>query len=368
VKKLKIKETQRVLVYKDGKIHKFLNPGLHRFWRLWKYEFEYFDITIPEFTTNWTNIIIKNHPHIVEQNFELINVKDNQVAVVFLDGKLYKVFEPGSTTLIWKIINTVSVEYIDISEYFEIPKNKTQLFTKMLKESDQIKNFVVPEAHQGLLYVNGNLIKTLVAGTFAFFKGQNSIEVFIVDIRLQGLEVQGQEILTKDRVSIRLNFEATYKIVDSKKAVTTVKNFEDYLYKELQLSLRKAVSNKTLDELLEEKESLAGDIKTFSGERIKTAGLELVSTGVKDIILPGDMRAILNKVVLAQKEAQANNIKRREEVAATRSLLNTAKLIENNPTMMRLRELEAIENITQKVEKLNIYGGLNELLGQIIPK
>lgn len=87
---------------------------------------------------------------------------------------------------------------------------------------------------------------------------------------------------------------------------------------------------------------------------------------LKDIILPGDIREILNQVVTAEKQAQANLIRRREETAATRSLLNTARLMEDNPLLVRMKELETLERIADKVEKLTVVGGLDSLLEQTV--
>ena len=90
------------------------------------------------------------------------------------------------------------------------------------------------------------------------------------------------------------------------------------------------------------------------------------SVGVKDIILPGDMKEILNRVVETEKAAQANVIKRREETAAARSLLNTARLMDENPTLMRLKELEVLEKVTEKVDKLTVFGGLDGVLNDTV--
>jgi regulator of protease activity HflC (stomatin/prohibitin superfamily) len=88
--------------------------------------------------------------------------------------------------------------------------------------------------------------------------------------------------------------------------------------------------------------------------------------GVKDIILPGDMKDILGKVVEAEKLAQANVIRRREETNATRSLLNAAKVMEDNPTALRLKELESLEKVTEKVGNISVYGGLDGVLDQLV--
>jgi regulator of protease activity HflC (stomatin/prohibitin superfamily) len=87
---------------------------------------------------------------------------------------------------------------------------------------------------------------------------------------------------------------------------------------------------------------------------------------VKDLILPGEIKLLLNQVVEAEKYAQANLIKRREEVAATRSLLNTAKLIETSPTLLRLKELETLERLTEKVEKFTVFGGFDGMLRELV--
>ncbi len=102
-----------------------------------------------------------------------------------------------------------------------------------------------------------------------------------------------------------------------------------------------------------------GEIREFSE---CNRFVELKNIHIKDIILPGEMREIFNKVIEAKKRAEANIIKRREETAATRSLLNTAKLMKDNPTLARLKELEALEKITQTVGTLNIYNGLDGVL------
>lgn len=95
-------------------------------------------------------------------------------------------------------------------------------------------------------------------------------------------------------------------------------------------------------------------------------GIEVLGVGVKDVILPGEMKDILNSVVQAEKSAQANVIRRREEANATRSLLNTAKLIEDSPVLMRLKELEALEKITEKIDKLTVFGGLDGVMKQLV--
>ena len=92
----------------------------------------------------------------------------------------------------------------------------------------------------------------------------------------------------------------------------------------------------------------------------------MTSTGIKDIILPGEVRELMNRVIEAEKTAQANVIKRREETAATRSLLNTAKLMEDNPTLLRLKELEALEKVSEKVGNVVVANGMDGVLSDLV--
>ena len=142
----------------------------------------------------------------------------------------------------------------------------------------------------------------------------------------------------------------------------------EFVYKQLQFALREAVGARTLDELLGAKGALDREIEGTARAAIEARGIALVNVGVKDVILPGDMKEILNRVVEAEKVAQANLIRRREETAATRSLLNTARLMDENPTLMRLKELETLEKVTEKIGSLTVYDGLEGVLKNMVPR
>ncbi len=166
------------------------------------------------------------------------------------------------------------------------------------------------------------------------------------------MEVNGQEILTKDRVSLRINLSAMWQITDAATIKRELADAKDYLYRELQLALRTIVSTQTLDELLADKNSLNQQVLAIVAEKAATYGIALKSVGARDIILPGEMKAILTQVVEAQKLAEANLIKRQEETQATRSLHNTAKVMEGNPVLLRLKELEILVRIADRTAKV----------------
>ena len=228
---------------------------------------------------------------------------------------------------------------------------------------------LVPEHYAGVLTVEGKLLGLLAPGLHYYWRFLRDLKVETVDLRLQVLEVAGQEILTRDKVSLRVNLTAGYRITDVLTAFARQAKPVDFLYKELQFGLRAAVGTRTLDELLENKTVIDDVVNTHIKRRVEDSGgfgLEVESVGVKDIILPGDMKIILAKVVEAEKAAQANVIRRREETAATRSLLNTAKVMEDNPIALRLKELETLEKVTEKIDKISVFGGLDGVLKDLV--
>jgi regulator of protease activity HflC (stomatin/prohibitin superfamily) len=155
-----------------------------------------------------------------------------------------------------------------------------------------------------------------------------SFQTEIFDLRQQTIEVSGQDILSKDKVPLRLNLTAGFRIIDPLIAQNSLSDVVGYLYKELQFALRGAVGEKTLDGLLEDKGGIDRSIADYISSKIADYGIEINSVGIKDIILPGDIKTILSKVVEAEKAAQANVVRRREETAATRSMSPTYLVIE----------------------------------------
>jgi len=120
---------------------------------------------------------------------------------------------------------------------------------------------------------------------------------------------------------------------------------------------RCGIATRDLDAFLTDKDAVTDEFAESVRRRAGELGLEVVSVGVKDVILPGDMKDLLNRVTEAKKAAEANLIARREETAAMRSQANTARLLADNPTLMRLRELEVLERVATS-------GKMNVVLGE----
>ena len=369
LKRIVIAQHERGVYLKDRSIVKILEPGIYRVFDLFgRVAVEVHNLTVPEFNHPYVDVLVKENRDLLEKHFQFIELGEYEIGLVYKNAKLSGVLKPGTRQLYWKGLLDVKVEVLNIEQDFAVPKSKVGLIANARMDSmpREVINYVtiteVADNHVGLLVVDGELIQTLKPGLYAYWKFNRNIKVEQVEMRMQVMEVQGQEILTKDKVSLRVNLSAQYQITDPVVMRSKLSNVSDYVYREIQFALRQAVSARTLDSLLGNKDEL--DKVIFNGvkEKITELGVEVRSVGVKDVILPGDMKDILNQVVEAEKVAQANVIKRREETAATRSLLNTARLMDNNPTLMRLKELEVLEKVTEKVDKLTVFGGLDGVL------
>ena len=373
IKRIVIARHERGLYLKDRSITQILAPGVYwLFDPFGRVQVQICDLGTVEFTHPRVDVLVKDQAELCAQHFQVVELGDREVGLVYKDGKLSTLLPPATRQLYWRGPVEVKVEVIGIAEDCEVPRDKVALLARarpgeLLKSvTNAIYPVEVADEHVGLLIVDGELVKTLKPGLYAYWKFNRTVKVEQVDTRLQTQEVSGQEILTKDKVSLRVNLSAAYQVRDPVLARARLADFAGYLYRELQFAARQAIGTRTLDALLGNKGEL--DTVLYHSVRDKAAayGIEVQSVGLKDVILPGEMKDILNQVVQAEKAAQANIIKRREETAATRSLLNTARLMEENPILVRLKELEMLEKVTEKVGQLTVFGGLNGVLKDMV--
>jgi len=280
---------------------------------------------------------------------------------VYLDGRVARVIGPSSRVLFWKGPVNVTFERIDVRENPEVPAALVHVLGRLAPAA--CASFAsVEEGKRGLVYLDGRLVREMEPGNYGFWNVVSTPRFEVLEMRRQTVEVTGQEILTSDKVTVRVNISAVYEIVNVTSARAGVKDVGEFLYRALQIAVRQSLGKRTLEQVLAEKTDIDEAVSADVRREMETYGVRVSVIALKDIILPGDIRDILNQVVTAEKQAQANLIRRREETAATRSLLNTARLMEENPLLVRLKELESLEKIADKVEKITVVGGLNALL------
>lgn len=368
-----IADHQRAFLYVRDRFQRVLVPGRYRVSRLrGPVRVEVYDITEGLFSHGKAKFMLGQYAEQLAAYLHRFELTDTQVGLLYRDGHLADVLAPGSFLAAWKGVEDIRVEAIDIGDDFTIDQSLLALLGRGLKigQSREVAKAIayseVPDQHVGLLQVNGKLDSILQPGSYGFWKYNRSVVVKLLDMRLQAVEVSGQEILTRDRVSLRINLTAGYKVIEPEVVALQLNDHVAFIYRELQLCLREAVGTQPLDTLLADKDALNGVIAGGIRDKLSRYGIELISVGIKDIILPGEMKVILNQVVEAQKEAEANLIKRREETQAMRSLHNTAKMMDNNPTLLRLKELEALERVTGRIDRISVFGGLEGVLNDLV--
>ena len=378
--KIVVAETERALLFKNEQFVDVLMPGLHKFWDL-KNQYDYILEDITETLIDGVDSTVMNtvklHPEKMSEHVQTWETSEHEVGLVYqtsINGKatLKDIKAPAQEGAYWKGFTNIEVRKVDISENFKLDKTLARLVlaakSTPLRNSavNAITTSTIPERHLGFLEVDGEQTTQLKSGIHAWWKFNRNLKIKQIDTRLQNMEVNGQEILTKDRVGLRVNLSATWQVSDAKRVSEELADHTDYLYRELQLALRTVVSTQTLDELLVDKNKLNAQILEIVSSKTAEYGIVLKTVGARDIVLPGEMKAILTKVVEAEKLAEANLIRRREETQATRSLHNTAKVMEGNPTLLRLKELEVLERITSQISTLNVYGGLDGVMNDMV--
>ena len=315
--------------------------------------------------------VMEGELHFAEVPFEIL-MKDSNFA-----GKVRKFVIPdGEAGFIYRNSSLVNCakknEYIfwnvfeemDVKTYSMESDEIQDELTKNMMEYVPMKYYtkvVVPEGSVALLYLNKQFERTLSSGIYYFWNYKREVEAKVVNLKWQELAIAGQEILTKDKIGIRINVVCSYRITDAVKAVSERNNLGDSIYSFIQMTVRELVGNYRLDEILEKKVEIGDELKKIAKKNEDDFYVTFASFGIKDIILPGEIRDIMNTVLVAEKKAQANVIERREEVASTRSLMNTAKLMEENETLFQLKKLEYLERICSQVGEISVSNGGNVL-------
>lgn len=360
IMKIIINENERGFLFKNGKYLRTLEPGKHVLLGR-GYNVERMPVdTYPLCVVNCGLDTLLADPVLAKQ-LTVTEVADETLALHYIDGRFQEALTSGRYAF-WAISQSHEFRTVDIREPMAPAELPAALFFKM--PDALYKRAEVLSYQKGRLSVGGKFVRLLEPGTYFFWNNGAKVEVSLVDTRLLQMNVQGQEMLTQDKVAVRINFVCRYRIVDFAKVMTEIEDYEEQIRVLAQLALREYIGRSRLDELLENKERLADFVLAQLKTRAEQCFVTFFDAGVKDMILPSEVREIMNTVLIAEKRAQANVITRREEVASTRSLLNTAKLMEENPTLLHLKEMECLEKICENVGNITV-SGTGDLLGQL---
>ena len=362
LKRYMIRSFEMGLHFRDGEFRGLLAAGTHWFFDPFgKVAVEVVSRRAPFLAHEKLDLIVKSGE--LKGYAEVLDLQDDQRALLWVDRRFARILGPGQYAF-WSDPRDIRVEVVD-TRRVRFEHEALKVICRNPSAREQIELGAVGRGCVGVLFLDGRYAETLQPGPWAFWKGAADVRVVEVDLRETTLDVPGQEIMSADKVTLRLNAVATYRVADPRRAVCTADDYKQALYREAQLVLRAVVGARELDALLADKESVANEAAALLVPRAEGLGLQVAAFGIRDLILPGDMRELMNKVTEAKKAAEANLITRREETAALRSQANTAKLLAENPTLMRLRELEVLEKVVAS-GKLRVVLGEKGLADRVL--
>jgi regulator of protease activity HflC (stomatin/prohibitin superfamily) len=261
-----------------------------------------------------------------------------------------------------------------------------------------MKEIIIKDTHRGLRYEDGVLIKVLEAGRHVIRDSRKMLwgrrpktEIVIVDIRERDLTIKGQEILTADKVALRVSIVVNFRVIDPRAAIHSVANYEDRLYSDVQLAARRSLASMTLEQILTNRNQLSEDILRDVKGSAAVYGVEIQRADVKDIIFPGNLQEIMNRVLAAERmseaqlveartkaevqqidaqakatarrleadayaqaqrqqadaEADVQRIKTKADIEALQERQQAAQAYTEHPALMRLTELETLRDLAQ---------------------
>jgi len=355
-----IRKNELGLVLLRGDFETLLQPGFHWIWRQNR-QVQVIDRTESQWRDpNLEERVLESE---LKEQLHILDLKDDERALVWRNGRLFCMLPPGLHAF-WRAPHQIQIERFSISEnrIFEHAQIDAIL---QLPEARHAFKTVIVEPYQQLIAIRDGQIESILGpGKYVFWQGEGVLRHELIDNREQTMDIAGQEIMTRDKVSLRLNLVLSYRVRDARACWMEVTDYQQALYREAQLHLRATVGTRDLESLLGDKESVGSEVRDSLTEFASKMGVEVTSLGLRDIILPGDMKAILNQVTEAQKQAEANLIKRREETAAARSQANTAKLMMSNPVLLKLKELETLQEILTN-SKATFHIGKGDLVEQL---
>ncbi len=354
--KTRIRKHEVGLRFRYGDFERVLQPGLH--WaplnlvRPKRVRIEVHDRLETRFEHELLDVLVEDAG--LRSELLIVELAEEERALVWKDERLAFVLGPGRHAF-WQKPFRLEVERFNVRDVrFLHPK--LEAVVGHLATVPHLETARICSYERGLLFLEGRLREALEPGLHAFWAQAGQIEVRTVDLREQVAEVSGQEIMTADKVTLRVNLLVTYRVTDAALAVTEVSDYRQAVYREAQLTLRASVGTRRLDQLLADKQSVGTEVRDALASRAGEFGVRVRSVGLRDLILPGEMKVILNQVIEAQKRAEANVIRTREETAAVRSQLNTARLMAENPTLARMKELEGLREILSGARTTFVFG------------
>ncbi|WP_050928221.1 slipin family protein [Aestuariivita boseongensis] len=354
---------ERAVITRDGTVVDVLGPGTHSIVHTdtaTRVRLE--DPIVP--LVEARRLFVTN-PDLAKRHFQLVEMGPHEIAVANRHQAFSHVLLPREQVVFLADALDLTIDRIDITASRMLPTDVRDRFLQGATPHE-FRRIDVPAGHVAVVFDGDAPPMVMQPGTEFFVRTGAIFHMRTMTMRQQAMEVTGQEILTRDRVSVRVNVTVAFVVEDPVRVVTTTEGVNEVLRTAVQLAARETLGAVTLDGLLEDKVAINREAADRVRAEMAEFGIKVTTLALKDVILPGEMREILTSVVAAQKEAEANVIRRREETNATRSLLNTAKVMADNPVLLRLKELEALQAIADRVDTITVHNGTEGLMTDLV--
>jgi hypothetical protein len=365
IHRMKIYPHTRGLLFRENSPIGVLRPGVYwKFDPAMKLRLEIVSTRNPWLVHKDLDLMVK--AGILDGEAMVLDLKDYERALVWLDGRFAGIMSTGLYAL-WTSEEKIRVEIVD-ARPMQFVHRDLAVIAAADRSTTMLEVLNVEPGHAGLWFRDGAYQATLEPGMYAFWKKVGKLRLEDVDLKELVLDISGQDIMTADKVTLRLNAVVGYRVSDALRSVMVIDGAAQALYRAAQLALRESVGAKDLDTLLVSKDTLARELSELLAPRAAELGMTVTTTGVRDIILPGEMKELMNRVTEAKKAAEASLITRREETAAMRMQANTAKILESSPTLMKLKELEVLEKVAHKANLTVVLGeqGLSDKIVKML--
>ena len=362
-RRFKVLPHERGLLFREGELIAVMKPGVR--WMLdplFQVRLDVVSTRAPWLAHPDLDLIVRSG--LLGSDAIVLDLVDTERALVWIDGRFDRALTPGRYA-IWTVDAAVRVEIVSTRD-LQLVHSDLAAILAARGSSAMLDTVVVEAGHEAVVFRDGAHAATLGAGTYAFWKDAARVRAVDVDLKEQVIDIGGQEIMTADKVTLRLNALVTFRIVDPLKSVMETDGAVQALYRASQLALREIVGARELDALLVSREALGRELEELTRVRAAALGITVASAGIRDVILPGDMKELMNRVTEARKAAEAALITRREETAAMRMQANTAKILESSPTLMKLRELEVLEKVADKANLTVVLGDGGGLSDRVV--
>ncbi len=355
-RRVRVSRTERVAVIRNGQYDRLLGPGRHLVWTFGaEVDLVTYDLRRVTERIARSDVLPDALP-----GTRVVAVEGTEIAIVRVDEVVHDVLMPGRYR-VWEAVEGVTITPVDV---FTEPQP--------LGARDRMGDAVGPYCSEAtatsgqavVLLHDRQPVRSLPPGRYRVWKA-GPYELVPVSLALDVVEPAAQDLMTKDEVPVRIKAAVSTRIVDPVQSLREPRHASQ-VYGAVQLALREVLAAHTLDGLIEARESLSTDLLARVREALPEVGVAVEAAYVKDVILSAETKALVSRVTLARKEAEALAITRREEVASTRQQANTAKVLAANPVLLRLKELEALSEIASRIDKLVVVGSPDVISGTVV--